>query len=125
MRATRSILVALALAAGGAAGAPPGHDHAARRGTLTGEVVDITCLMDHASSGERHAGCAQKCIAKGLPVGLLVGDRLYAVIVSTHESPNDKLAAFAGQLVTMTGTIVEKDGMRAIDMESVAPAATR
>ena len=34
-----------------------------------------------------------------------------------------KLAAFAGQLVTMTGTVVEKSGMRVVDMESVAPSA--
>ena len=102
-----------------------GHEHAAKSRTLTGEIVDITCFMDHASRGDKHAACARKCIESGLPVGLLAGDKLYVVILSTHELPNTKLASFAGQLVTMTGSVVEKDGMRAIDMESVAPAAAK
>lgn len=89
---------------------------------LTGEVVDITCYMDHQSKGEKHSACAQKCIQSGLPVGLVAGGKLYAVILSTHESPNAKLAPYAGKLVTMTGKVLQKDGMRAIDMEEVRPA---
>ena len=80
--------------------------------------------MDHDSKGEKHAACAQKCIAKGLPVGPLVGNKLYAVIIGSHDSPNEKLAPFAGKLVTMTGALAEKDGMRVIDMEAVEPATT-
>ena len=109
----------------GFAAAHEGHDHAAKSGKLTGEVVDITCFMGHDGKGEKHAACAQKCIAKGLPVGLLVGNTLYAVVLDSHDSPNEKLAPFAGKLVTMTGTIVEKNGMHVIDMEAVEPAATK
>jgi hypothetical protein len=100
-----------------------GHDHAGKNGKLSGEVVDITCFIGHEGKGEKHAACAQKCIAKGLPVGLLVGNTLYAVVLSSHDSPNDKLAPFAGKLVTMSGTIVEKNGMHVIEMDAVEPAA--
>jgi hypothetical protein len=106
------------------AGAHEGHDHAAKSGKLTGEVVDITCFMDHDSKGEKHAACASRCIEKGLPVGLLVGDKLYAIILGSHDSPNEKLAPYAGKLVTMTGSISEKSGMRVIDMDTVEPATT-
>jgi hypothetical protein len=118
----RIILGLLALT--GAAAAHEGHQHGAGRGTLTGEIVDITCFMDHGSKGEPHSACAQKCIEKGLPVGLLVGDELYLVILASHDSPNTKLAPFAGKLVTMTGTITKRDGLRVIDMDSVVPAVT-
>ena len=113
----------MVLATTGAAVAHEGHDHAAKNGKLTGEVVDITCFIGHEGKGDKHAACAQKCIAKGLPVGLLAGDTLYVVVVSSHLSPNETLAPFAGKLVTMTGTIVEKNGMHVIDMDAVAPAA--
>jgi hypothetical protein len=111
------------LAASGGASAHEGHDHAGKNGKLTGEVVDITCFIGHEGKGDKHAACAQKCIAKGLPVGLLVGNTLYAVVLSSHDSPNEKLAPFAGKLVTMSGTIVEKSGMHVIDMDAVEPAA--
>jgi hypothetical protein len=72
--------------------------------------------------GAQHASCAQKCIEKGNPVGLLADGILYAVIMSDHESPNAKLAPFAGKLVTVTGKTLEKNGMHAIDLESIALA---
>jgi hypothetical protein len=109
----------------GSAFAHEGH-HAKKPadGKLTGEVVDITCYLDHESKGEKHASCAQKCIEKGLPVGIVADGKLYAVIVSSHETPNAKLAPYAGQLVTISGKVLERDGLRAIDMEDVQPAPT-
>ena len=98
-----------------------GH-HAKADGKLTGEVVDLTCYHDHASKSDKHAACARKCIESGLPVGIVAGGKLYAVIVSSHESPNAKLAPYAGKLVTITGKVMERDGLRAVDMEDVQPA---
>jgi hypothetical protein len=109
-----------------AAAAHEGHHHddaAAASGKLTGEVVDITCYVDHQSHGEKHAACAQKCISAGNPVGIVVAGKLYVVIQDNHESPNAKLAPFAGKLVTLTGKRLEKDGLHVFDLESVAPAA--
>jgi hypothetical protein len=113
--------LSLLLITSAVASAHEGHDHPAKAGTLTGEIVDITCFMDHDAKGDKHAACATKCIQQGLPAGILVGNRLYLVVLSNHQSPNEKLAPLAGKLVTMTGTIVEKDGLRTIDMDSVSP----
>ena len=116
----RPILAALALSLG-VAGAHEGHHAKKADNTLTGEVIDITCFLDHDSHGDKHASCAKKCIESGMPVGLLVDGKIYNVIVSTHEAPNAKLAPFAGQKVTITGKIINKNGIRAIDMEKVEP----
>jgi hypothetical protein len=123
-RASWIIAATTALGLGASAGvrAHEGHE-GGKAGKLTGEVIDITCYLDHDSAGEKHAECARKCIESGMPVGLLVNGKVYAVIVGTHETPNAKLAPYAGKKVTITGKIVEKGGMRAIDMESVEPVA--
>ena len=89
---------------------------------LTGEVVDVTCYMDHGDHGAAHATCARKCIEKGMPVAILAEGKLYTVIISSHESPNAQLAPYAGKMVTITGKRSEKDGMRVIDMDKVEPA---
>ncbi len=86
---------------------------------LTGEVVDITCYVDHQSKGDKHSACAQKCITAGNPVGIVAGGKLYVVVQDNHDSPNAKLAPLDGQLVTITGKQLLKDGMRVVAMESV------
>jgi hypothetical protein len=98
------------------------HDAAAKSVALVGEVVDITCFVDHAGQGAKHAACAQKCILGGSPVGLLVKDTLYVVVMSTHEPPNATLAPFAGKRVRVTGRASAQNGIHVLDMESVASA---
>lgn len=120
----RMLAIGFVLAAGPAT-AHEGHAHRAKDAPLVGEVVDITCYLDHESKGEKHATCAEKCITGGLPVGLLVGAKLYLIVMSDHTTPNAKLAPFAGKRVTVTGQRMERNGMRAIDLDTVelAPAA--
>jgi hypothetical protein len=113
--------IALSLAAA-TAGAHEGHHAKSSATKLTGEVIDITCYVDHDSAGAKHAECARKCLERGMPVGLLVNGQIYNVIISSHESASAKLAPFAGQRVTITGKTVQKNGLRVIDMESVEPA---
>ena len=82
--------------------------------TLTGEVVDLMCYLDHDAKGEKHKGCAEKCIKSGGPVGLLSGDQLYLVI-GDHAPMNDQLASKAAQTVTLKGKVVERNGMKMIE----------
>jgi hypothetical protein len=119
----RMLFGATVLLLAGSAYAHEGHDKQHATEKLTGEVVDITCYVDHGGKGEKHAACAQKCITNGMPVGIVAEGKLYAVILSSHESPNAKLAPYAGKLVTITGKRIEKDGMRIIDMDDVEPAS--
>jgi len=99
---------------------PPASAESERR--LVGEVVDLTCFLDHESRGEKHASCAKKCISAGNPVGILAGGKLYVVIRAEHEPPNELLAPFAGQMVVVTGRRIERAGLRAIDIEAVEAA---
>ncbi len=82
--------------------------------TITGEVVDMNCFLDHGAKGEKHKGCAAKCIKNGGPVGLLSGDQVY-LVVGEHQPINDQLANNAGQEVTLKGKVVERSGMKMIE----------
>jgi hypothetical protein len=82
--------------------------------TIKGEVVDLMCYLDHGAKGDKHKGCATKCISSGGPVGLLSGDQLYLVI-GDHKPINDVLAEKAAQTVTLKGKIVERNGMKMIE----------
>ena len=91
---------------------------------LTGEVMDVFCYLSHAEQGQGkdHAGCARKCIESGLPVAIKVGDQLYLATMADHTSANATLAPFAGEQVTVQGTIMEKDGQHLIAVEHVEKA---
>ena len=91
--------------------------------TLTGEVVDLSCYMGHGASGMDHAKCAQSCITKGQPVGFLTTDGIMYVILGTnHETANKQVAEFAGKKSTITGTVKEQKGLKAIELASIAEA---
>ena len=83
--------------------------------SVTGEVVDLMCYLDHGAKGEKHANCAQKCIKSGGPVGLLTADDQLYLVIGSHEPMNETLAPQAGKTVTLTGKIVERNGMKMIE----------
>jgi hypothetical protein len=83
--------------------------------SVTGEVVDLMCYLDHGAKGEKHAGCASKCIKSGGPVGLLTKDDQLYLVVGDHEPMNSDLAPQAGKTVTLTGKVVERNGMKLIE----------
>jgi hypothetical protein len=69
--------------------------------TIKGEVVDLMCYLDHGAKGEKHKGCAQKCIESGGPVGLLTADDQLYLVVGNHEPMNKQLKDKAAQTVTL------------------------
>ena len=71
-------------------------------------------LPHYAVKGDKHKGCAEKCIKSGGPVGLVSGDDLYLVI-GDHKPMNDELSSLAAQTVTLKGKVVEKHGMKMIE----------
>ncbi len=83
--------------------------------TLTGEIVDLMCYLDHGAKGEKHKGCASKCIKGGGPVGLLTEDNQLYLVIGDHKPLNDTLADKAAQTVTLKGKVVERNGMRMIE----------
>jgi len=89
-------------------------DEKAATQTIKGEVVDLMCYLDHGAKGEKHRGCAEKCIKSGGPVGLLTDDQLYLVI-GDHKPMNEELAPKAGETITLKGKVVERNGMKMIE----------
>jgi hypothetical protein len=82
--------------------------------TVTGEVVDLMCYLDHAAMGDKHATCAGKCIKGGGPAGIVSDGKAY-LVVGEHKSMNDELAPFAGKTITVKGKLAERGGMAMIE----------
>jgi len=83
--------------------------------SVTGEVVDLMCYLDHGAKGATHASCAEKCIKSGGPVGLLTKDDKLYLVIGNHKPLNDDLAALAAKTVTIKGKVVERNGMKMIE----------
>ncbi len=93
--------------------------------TLTGEVLDMNCYMMHPESGTGpdHAKCAQSCISKGMSVGFLASDgTVYLLLGTGHESANAKVKDFAGKKSTITGTLYNQKGIKAIELATITAA---
>lgn len=112
-----------------------GHaDHAAMNATghaasapaaFTGEVIDLTCFTSHpeTGAGPEHASCAKSCLEKGLPAGLMIGDKLYTAIMKDHSAPFKNLAAYAGTIVTVKGVTKEAMGSWFLIIDEIVPPA--
>ena len=79
--------------------------------TVTGEVVDISCFIQHDGKGEEHASCAQMCIAGGQPAGIVdAKGNLYIILGEKHQSPAEIVKGLEAKQVKATGTLIEKSG---------------
>ena len=83
--------------------------------TVKGEVLDMACYLDHGASGDKHAGCAEKCISSGLPVGIKDADGKVYLVIGAHKPLNDELAPLAAKQVTLKGKLVTKDGINMLE----------
>jgi len=132
MKRILSILVlgaVLAFAGGALADeAMKGHSHAmgaaAKSMTVKGEVVDMGCYMAHSASGEKHKECGTKCVAGGMPMGLLTSNGKLYLITLNHDDadPYNHLKEWVGDQVEVTGAIYQRGGMMAIDASAAKPA---
>ncbi len=99
------------------------HDAKGKPVTLKGEIVDLQCYLVHPDSsvGADHAKCAEACMLKGLPIGLLAEDgSLYLLIGPGHDSAKGQVAKYAGKSVTVNGVLLEVKGMKSVQIKSVA-----
>jgi len=81
---------------------------------ITGEVVDMMCYVDHNAMGDKHAGCAAKCIKGNGPVGIVSDGKAY-LIVGDHKPMNGALAEFAGKTITVRGKMAERGGIAMLE----------
>lgn len=92
-------------------GARAADEAAAETTQVKGEILDLVCYADHGASGEKHAGCATKCISSGLPVGIKGEDGKVYLVVGAHKPLNEQLAPEAGKTVTLQGKVKSRDGI--------------
>ena len=83
--------------------------------TVTGEVLDMACYLDHGAHGAKHAECAKKCISSGLPVGLKGNDGKTYLLIGEHMPANEELAKHAAETITVHGKLVERDGISLLE----------
>lgn len=117
-RSSRLAVIALA-AAWLALGALPLH----AADTVTGEVVDMACYIPHPDTGRgnSHRKCAETCVKKGLPMGLLTADKQLYLLLENHDNPKpyDELKQKAAQTVTVEGNKVAQGGVQGLVVEAV------
>ena len=105
-----------------------GHMHmAGTQKTVTGEVVDLGCYLGHGAKGEKHISCATKCIDQGMPMGLLTSNGTLYLITLDHDNadPYTGLKAMAGKHVSITGKVLSRSGMKAIEASEFKPMAAK
>ena|SRR5882724_7558552 len=96
------------------------QDNKSSEVTLKGEVVDMHCYIANGEKGANHAGCANACISRGVSPGFLASDgKLYLIFNDKLTPVKDKIANLAGQPVALTGTLVERDGVRAVILKHI------
>ncbi|TMQ57419.1 MAG: hypothetical protein E6K76_10395 [Candidatus Eisenbacteria bacterium] len=92
---------------------------------ITGEVVDTGCYLGHAARGASHVSCATKCINAGMPIGLLTSQGTTYLLVMNHDNPDpyNSLKGMAGKTVSVRGALLERGGMKGIDVSEVKAAS--
>ncbi len=99
------------------------HGAKGKEVTLKGEVIDLQCYLVHSDSsqGADHAKCAQACLRKGLPAGLLTDDgTLYVLLGPSHDSASELVADHGGSQVTVKGVVTEQNGVKALQIKTVS-----
>lgn len=126
------LLIVLAMVvslAGLSVGIAVSHEgDAAKMTVITGELVDMGCYVGHSAKGEKHSECATKCIAGGMPMGLLSANGSIFLLTMDHANPEayNKAKKMGGKRVTVSGSRHEKNGIVTLDVvkAEVAPPAT-
>ena len=92
--------------------------------TLKGAVVDMHCYVTHGIRDAKHTACSNACIARGVPAGFLADDgKLYVLFGQKPFSVKETVAGMADVPAILTGTPVERNGIRGIQIEKIERAA--
>jgi hypothetical protein len=100
------------------------HEATAPDKSVTGEVVDMGCYLAHEAHGAKHIACGSKCVAGGMPMGLLSADGSLYLLTLNHDNPDpyNALKKMVGQNVTVTGPVNERGGVKGLDVSKMVAA---
>lgn len=113
MRIATAVVIFMAIIVTGLLAQP--NEEAAKQVAIQGEIVDLHCHSSRGASGEKHAGCAEACISRGVPAGLVTTDGvIYLLLDEKMTSVKDRIAGKVGKAVTVSGTVTEVGGMKIV-----------
>ncbi len=55
-----------------------------RAAVVRGEVLDLSCWLGRNLSGPLHQDCARKCLASGVPMGIITSDSTLWLLTQDH-----------------------------------------
>lgn len=89
--------------------------------TVTGEVVDLWCYMDHKGHGEKHKVCAITCAKAGNPIGIAdkSGNIYIAMGGKKHQPGRDLLIDHMAETVTVSGKLIKVGGLQAVYITTI------
>lgn len=89
--------------------------------SVKGEVLDMSCYMSKGAKGAGHKMCAEMCLKKGLPAGLLTSSGQVYLLVEDHDKADAYKTAInhAADQVQITGKYANKNGVQALVVEDV------
>ncbi len=127
MRKTTTILSVFAVLVLVTALVPAMAQHKSAKGkvvTVTGEVIDTACYFAGGKHGESHRKCAAMCINGGIPAGLLAEDGTIYILNEDHSDEArvkayEQVKEHAADKITVTGTLVEKSGIKMLFVHEV------
>ena len=95
--------------------------------SFKGELVDMGCYLGHGAMGEKHKECATKCVANGMPMGLLTAEGKLYLLTLDHDNadPFNQCKSMMGQQVEVTGASAAKGGMKGINVTGVKAAEAK
>jgi hypothetical protein len=77
----------------------------------------------HNSTGASHQTCAETCAKAGVPLAIVDAKGiLYMPIAVEHKDQNARLMPFIEKKVKVTGTLMEKGGLKGIAIKTVEAA---
>ena len=83
-------------------------------------LQDLHCYLTRGAAGPEHAGCGNACLSRGVTPGLRAEDgRVFVLLGPRPFAVKDEIAGLAGAKVTVTGTAVERGGVRALQLKTV------
>ena len=95
--------------------------------TAKGEVVDLACYLGHGDAerekmrGPGHRKCADTCLKKGMPIGIVTSDKQVWLAMEDHDNPKPygELKNKAAETVTVEGNKATFGGLQGIVVESL------
>lgn len=89
--------------------------------TIKGDVVDVACATDQklASQYADVIACSIAVAKKGGPLGVKTADALYTITGDYAANKNAKLLDFLTRKVIATGEVLDKDGVKSINVKSI------